>query len=221
MKIKLNQKAKTFKNLVAASLIAIGVASSLAKDVSISSVAPIVVGLIALFGERLQRKQQVIQIIPPIKEMRELTDYILKARDLLNVDDLGQRVAEQLGQLNERYRRFQELLAKEFSVDQKNFEEYRWPAEKVYLSVIDHLHGVSLTLNSMNAMDPNNEAKKAVRLKQTEIVKSTLSFNEKTIQELERISAALLAGDAPNVRVELVALAKRAKDYSITAQLSK
>lgn len=160
-------------------------------------------------------------ISPPLKEMRELTQYILSVRDLKDIGHLGEHAVQQLADLNENYRKFEERLHSRFGTDPKAFEEYRWPAEKVYMSVIDHLHGVALSLHSVSAIDSQKEERKAVREKQVQLIQSTLTFNDTAITDLRRISEALLVGNSPNLRVELVTLAKRAKDYSMTEQLSK
>lgn len=127
--------------------------------------------------------------------------------------DLGERTAQQLTQISDRFKKFNHLLEQKFSPSEITFGRYYSAAERTFLAVLDNLNRNATSLENLDAIDPNyieeqlkklsidpsknreeinsfNE-RKMLREKQTNIVNEILSFNEKAITDFDRVSTAL------------------------------
>lgn len=204
-------------------------------------------GLVALLLKRRPRKAPAGSgPSPAAPRLKELKRYVSKTQYLENVGDLGERAAQQLSQVSQRFTQFQSLLALKFDPEEITFSRYHAAAEQVYLSVLDHLQVIATTLNSVDAIDPRYiaarigelagtdaaeirhlEERERLRARQIATVGELLALNEQAITELDRVRSALAdtqtrkgASDVglEAAMAELSRLADRAKKYEINPQ---
>lgn len=146
-------------------------------------------------------------------KLKELKRQISKSQYLENVGDLGERTAQQLTQISDRFKKFQELLQQKFNPNEITYGRYYSAAERTFLSILDNLNLSAASLGNIDAIDPKyideqlkqlsvdasknageinslNE-RKLLRKKQIESVMELLAFNEKAITEFDRVSTAL------------------------------
>lgn len=173
------------------------------------------------------------------ESFKELKRYIGKTRYLENVQETGEGIAEQLKQVLERYKRYQELLEQKFNPSEITFSRYLSVAQETFLALMDNLHKAATLANNLSSMDYSyleNMRDKATSIdeytlsqrkahydRQLFLVRELLAFNEKAITEIDKVSVALAEvktrrglsdTSLESAMADLTKLAHRAKKYS-------
>jgi len=197
-----------------------GVGSLVFSGIGFLSALAIVFGVLTLLiNGLLKRSQAPLDAFDQIEssqeqKIKELKRYVSKSQYLENVGGLGEKAADQLTQINERFKKFQDLLLLKFNPGEITFSRYHSAAEQTFLSILDNLNFVATSLNNINAIDPKyiddrlKEAtktgaqqdaaevaslkeRKVLREQQISRIQELFSFNEKAITEFDRVSATL------------------------------
>jgi len=229
-------------------LVAGGVSAFFFSGIGIFSISALGLGAMILMSQALLRRSQTpvdaFDQVDSAQEMKfkEIKRTISKAQYLENVGDLGERVASQLGQISERFKKFEKLLPLKFNPDEITFGRYYSGAEQTHLAVIDNLTLAAATLATISTTDPKQLdsqiksappqpelesllERKSLRDKQIEKIKDLLALNEKAITEFDRFSQALTETQTRKgesnagldaTMEQLKELAARAKKYSVS-----
>jgi len=223
--------------ITGAALIVSSAVTLLASGLGVFSILGFLAGTAVLFTDRLLRKSfsPMPGLLPGESKrearIKDLKRYISKTQYLENIGDFGEITARHLTQISERYKNFQAILEKKFDPGELTFGRYHSAAEQTFLSILDNLHNVALSLNNLSTMDPSTKSEttpptERQKLRDHEVlkIKELLSFNEQAITEFDRVSTALSQvqtkkGESDTgleaAMAELKELADRAKKYSV------
>jgi len=209
-----------------------GIVSIAFWGVGFFSILNLLAGILFLLGAKPFRRLSAIDVAHQIEtqdqeKLKELKRYISKTQYLENVGNLGEKAANQLSQICERYDSFQKILPLKFSPNEITYSRYHTAVKQTFLSILDNLNLAATTLNHINSLDIQSiEERKLLREQQVQKLNELFSLNDKAITEFDRLSTALSeiqtrkgessTGLEASI-AELTELANRAKKYNVSS----